>query len=146
MSATTTLREAVEAIEAALDAAPSLGVRRSDPLSGTATMTAQRGATGYFVRREITRNLDETRNADVSRVQDLLIVELQTRIGPKAQTVSRGDLYDRSDTVRNRITDLDFNRKWNLIHVDTREELRPGEWFKLLLRFSLKRFEIVGAG
>ncbi len=145
--ATTSLRTAIEAIEAHLDAAPPLGILRGDPLSGPSTMPSQRGATGYFVRRELTRNLAaETRNQDVSRVQDLLIVELQTRVSPKDQNTSRGTLYDLEDSVRNRVTQLDFNRRWNLVHIDTREELRPGEWLKVFIRFSLKRFEIVGAG
>lgn len=146
MSATTTLRTAIEAIEGQLDAAPALGIRRGDALSGPSTMANQRGAKGYFVSRELTQNLGETRNQDVSRVEDLILVQLQCRIKPKDQLTSRGELYDIEASVINRVTELAFNRKWNLTYVDTQQELDPGEWFKLFIRFSLKRFLAVGAG
>ena len=141
----TTLRTAIEAIEAQLEAVPSLGMRRSDPLSGPSTMANQRGAVGYEVVRTLTQILDETRNQDTSRVEDLIQVTLQKRLKPKDQKTSRGELYDLEQSVVNRVTELAFNRKWNLTFLDTQEEL-TGEWLQFMLRFSLKRFMQVGAG
>jgi len=143
---TTSLRTLIEDVETHLDAAPSLGIIRGDVLSGPATMAQQRGAMGYAVKRTLTRNLEENRNQDVARVEDLLIVELQARVKPKAQRTTRGELYDIEEAVINRVTELAHQRKWNPRYVDTLEELLPGEWFKLFVRFSFKRFQAVGGG
>ncbi len=145
--ANTTLRTAIEAIEAHIrDDLPDLELLQGDPLTGPATMPQQRGAVGFFVRRELTRNLGETRNQDTSRVEDLIVVELQKRINPKAQITARGEIYDKEQDVINRVTELSWNRRWNLTLVDSRELIRNGEWFAVLVRFSLKRFLEVGQG
>lgn len=144
---TTTLREAVEAIEAHIgEDLPDLGVLHAAAITGPSTMPQQRGSVGFAVRRELTRNLGETRNQDCSRVEDLIVVELQARIAPKAQLDARGDVYDSEQSVINRVTELAFNRRWNLTLVDAREVIRNGEWFAVLVRFSLKRYLEVGAG
>jgi hypothetical protein len=143
----TTLKAAIEAIEVHLrDDVPDLEILQGDAMSGPATLPQQRGAVGFSIRRELTRNLDETRNQDRSRVEDLLVVELQKRITPKSQLTARGEVYDKEDDVINRVTELAFNRGWNLTYRDTRDILRNGEWFSVLIRFSLKRFLAVGAG
>ncbi len=144
---TTTLREAIEAIEEHLrDDLPDLAIIQGDPVTGPATLPQQRGAVGFAVRRELTRNLGENRNQLNTRVEDLVIVELQKRISPKDQLESRGDVWDKERDVINRVTELSFNRRWNLVFVDTRDLIRGGEWFTVLIRFSLKRFLEVGAG
>ncbi len=147
MTADTSLKAAITAIEAHLQAPPDIGARLLDILTGPGTYPNQRGARSYLVRRELTRNLDESRNQDQSRVEDLIIVEIQARINPKNQRAARNDAYDLADVIRNRITGLGFERRWNLTHLDTREVVRlPGEWFTVLVRFTLKRFETVGSG
>lgn len=143
---TTTIRTLIEAVETHLEAAPDLGIKRSDPLSGPSTMASQRGKKGFYVRRELSRNLNETRNQDVSRVEDIVLIELQCRVSPKSQITSRGELYDIEQSVINRVTELANERRWNPVYIDTLEELEPGEWFKLFLRFSFKRFATVGGG
>ena len=143
----TTLRTAIEAIEAhILDDLPDLELLQSDPLSSPLTSPQQRGATGFFVRRELTRNLGETRNQDSARVEDVIIVELQSRIAPKSQIAVRGALYDKEGEVINRVSELGFNRRWNLTLLDARDQVRGGEWLAVLIRFSLKRYLEVGAG
>ncbi|MHA1570595.1 MAG: hypothetical protein ACTSWM_02140 [Alphaproteobacteria bacterium] len=143
----TTLRTAIEAIEAHVrDDLPDLAILQGDPLTGPATLPQQRGAVGFFVRRELTRNLGELRNQDRARVEDLIVVELQKRISPKDQLTARGEVWDKEQQVINRITELTFNRRWNLTYADTRDLVRNGEWFAVIIRFSLKRFVQVGAG
>lgn len=147
MAATTTIRELIEGIEAQIAAIPDLGVFLFDGLAAPETMPQHRGALGVSVRRELTRNLNETRNQDVSRVEDLVVVTIQRRVAPKDQKTARGEAYDLEDAILNRVTSLAFERRWNATHLDTRENLAPsGEWFRIFLRFSLKRFEPVGAG
>ncbi len=143
---TTTIRTLIEDIEDHLDALPDLGIKRGDVLSGPATMPNQRGAKGYAVKRTLTRNLNEHRNQNTARVEDLIAVELQARTKPKAQRTTRGELYDIEEAVINRVTDLGHQRKWNLVFFDTLEELNPGEWFKVTIRFSAKRILAVGGG
>ena len=147
MPSNTTLRTAIEAIEEhLLDDLPDLELLQGDPLSGPMTAPQQRGAVGFFVRRELTRNLGETRNQDTARVEDVIVVELQTRIVPKSQLAVRGALYDRESQVINRVTELAFRRQWNLTLLDARDQVRGGEWLAVLIRFSLKRYLEVGAG
>lgn len=141
-----TIREAVEAVEAQLQAAPDLGLTLGIGLGSPTTMPQQRGALAMFVRRELTRNLNEVRNQDTSRVEDHIVVELQARVQPKDQRTTRGALYDAEAAVLNRVTELTFQRRWNLVHIDTREVVRNGEWLAITVRFSLKRFEEVGQG
>lgn len=144
---TTTLKTAIEAIEAHIrDDLPDLAIVQGDPLTGPATLPQQRGAVGFFVRRELTRNLGETRNQDNSRVEDLVVVELQKRVAPKDQLTARGEVWDKEQQVIDRVTELAWNRKWNLTYQDTRDIIRNGEWFAVIIRFSLKRFLRVGAG
>lgn len=144
----TTIKEVITGIEAQIVAAPSLGIQVSDLINAPQTMPQQRGATGVSVKREITINLNETRNQDNSRVQDIVAVEIQIRVNPKDQKVSRNAAYDLENALLNRISSLTFERRWNMTHLDTREQVQGGggEWFTVLIRYSLKRFEPVGAG
>jgi len=147
MSALTTIREVIEGFEAQIEAAPALGVYLFDHLTSPDTMPQQRGAYGVAVRRELTRNLDQNRNQDVSRVEDLIVVEVLRRLGPKSQKTQRGQAHDLEASILNRVTQLDWERRWGVTHMDTREQvLTGGEWLKLILRFSVKRFESVGQG
>ena len=143
---TATLRTLIEDVEAQLVKAPDLGIKRGDALSGPSTMPNQRGKAGFYVRRELSRNLDQTRNQDNSRIEDIVVVEVQQRIQPKAQRTSRGALYDIEESIINRVTELAHERRWNPTYIDTLEELQPGEWLKVFIRFSFKRFGAVGGG
>lgn len=141
----TDLEDMLREIEARLRRAPDLGVELGAGLSNPTTMPNPRAAVSAFVRREFTRNLGETRNKDQSRVEDTVTVELLVRVNPKDQLASRKVAHDLEDSVRNRLTDLTFQRKWNAAHLDTREQVR-GEWLSVFLRFLFKRFETVGRG
>ena len=143
----TTLRTLVEAVETALEAAPSLGIRKGDGLRGVKSMPQQRGSIGFWVHRELTRNLPaQTRNQDVSRVEDIVVITLQARIKPKDQRDSRGDLYDLCDSVLNRVTELNTsNRKWNPTLVSIRDDL-TNEWLRTEMRIRFQRFQAVGGG
>jgi len=143
MAATTTLRAMVEAMEAQIAAAPTIAVQIGDPLSGPSTLPSQRGALALYVRRESTTNSEDVRDQDVALVHDVIAIELQIRLGPKAQITSRGELYDIVDRVRNRLTNLTFRRQLNIRHLDTREAVQ-GEWFTVTMRLSTKRFETLG--
>lgn len=144
----TTIRQLIEEIEALLEESPPLELTVGDPLSGPSTMPRARGAVSAFVRRESTVNTDQVRNQTFSEVEDLIVIELQYQINPKGQRMSRGELYDLADRVRNRVTRLAASgdrpkRQWNLKHFDTREQLTV-EHFKLFTRFTTKRFETLG--
>jgi hypothetical protein len=141
-----TIRQIIEATETRLEAAPDLGIKRSDPLTGPATMAQQRGAKGFYVYRERSVNLQETRNQDTIRTEDTIVVSVQCRVKPKAQTTSRGELYDIEQAVINRLTDPSWERSWTVVYNETEEEVEPGEWMRVDVRFSYKRHQQVGAG
>jgi hypothetical protein len=143
----TTIREVVEGFEAQIVKAPALGVTLSFLMTGPDTDPNQRAKVSCSVRREISRNLDQTRNQDRSRFEDLITVRLMRRIRPKAQLEARNDAYDLEESIVKRLTELTWERRWNVRHLDTREILKPpGEWLILLIRFSVKRYKEVGTG
>jgi len=140
----TTIRQVVEEFEAAIRKPPNIPVEILDPLTGPRTNPNQRGALSLSVRRESTRNLDLVRNQEHSHVEDIIVCEFQIRLSPKAQKVTRGEVFDVIDRVRNRLTNLTFRRQWNTKHLDTREQLRTGEHLTVFVRFETKRFETLG--
>lgn len=132
-------------IEAALLAAPSLGVNLGDSIQGA--QPNQLRHKGVWVERESTVNRDETRNYDASRVEDTIRVELSYRLSPKGQRTGRDAAYDLSKDIRNRLTDRGNATlaPYHLVYLDEDEEL-TGEWLILLLRFSSRRYATVGQG
>ena len=143
----TTLTVAVEAIETQLLAAPSLGIVQAATMAGTAVMPATRGAVGFEVTRETTINLDaQSRNQDMARVEDVVLVTLQRRIAPKDQlTTTRADMWNKEQAVINRVTELSVNRSLGLVFLSSRDVVAGG-WMKTTIKFRMRRQMQVGAG
>lgn len=129
-------------VEARCEAA---GVHVADELLGTTS--APRQHQSARVGRESTDNTDQLRNQEISRVEDVVVVELWFELPPKQQRLGRDAAHVTARAVRNAVTDLaDTQQRRNgQTHLSTVDEPR-GEWLTITQRYRFRRYEEVGRG
>lgn len=121
------------------------GVFVSDELIGD-TSTARRHKSAR-VGRVSTVNLNEFRDQDIARVEDVVAVELTFEIKPHDQRATRNAAYETSRDVRNKLTDLSDSlmRRNGQTHLDSTEVVEEG-WFIITDQYRYRRYEEVGRG
>ena len=140
-----TIAQALGVIEAALVAAPSLGVALVDGRQGVTSAT--RAHYGVAVRRESTRNLDLYRDQDFARVEDEVAVDLTYRVSPKDQRTSRDAALAVEQGIVNRLTEASAALAlYHPRYVSSEMATPSGEWQTITITFALTRDQQVGAG
>ena len=140
-----TIAQALGVIEAALVAAPSLGVTLVDGRQGVTSAT--RAHYGVTVRREATRNLDLYRDQDFARVEDEVAVDLTYRVSPKDQRTSRDAALSVEQDIVNRLTEASAALAlYHPRYVGSEAATPSGEWQTITITFALTRDQQVGAG
>lgn len=139
---TMALERLIELVEESVGEA---GVHVSDSLLGTTSTT--RLHESARVARESTTNTDQFRNQDISRVEDVIVVELVFELQPHQQREARNAAYVTSRNVRNKITRLANPRMRHNgeTHLDTDEVVEDG-WLIITDRYRFRRYEQVGRG
>ena len=142
---TRTITQALGAVEAALVAAPSLGVSLIDGREGITSAT--RAHHGVFVRRESTDNLDLYRDQDIARVEDEITVDLTYRVTPKNQRTSRDAALAVEEAIINRLTEASTAlASYHPRYIGSQIGTPSGEWQTVSITFALTRDQQVGAG
>ena len=142
---TRTITQALGAVEAALVAAPSLGVTLIDGREGITSAT--RAHHGVFVRRESTDNLDLYRDQDIARVEDEIAVDLTYRVSPKDQRTSRDAALAVEEAIINRLTEASTAlASYHPRYIGSQIGTPSGEWQTVSITFALTRDQQVGAG
>lgn len=145
LASTVPLEVMIIDLEAAIEAAPLLDVQIADGLRGHTSAT--QFARSVKVNRESTRNLEQSRGRDSTRVEDIVVVELAFRIRPKDQRASRNEAYDLARQLRNRVTQYAHPtlHPYDTRHMTTAERVN-GEWLEITQRYRFHRNESVGQG
>ena len=140
-----TIAQALGVIEAALVAAPSLGVTLVDGRQGVTSAT--RAHYGVTVRRASTRNLDLYRDQDFARVEDEVAVDMTYRVSPKDQRTSRNAALAVEQGIVNRLTEASAALAlYHPRYVGSDMTTPSGEWQTITITFALTRDQQVGAG
>ena len=125
------------------EAITEAGVHVSDELGGGTSTPRKHESARVMVESSI--NTDQTRNQDVSRMVDIIEVQLAFQLRPSGQRLTRNAGHVTSRVVRNKITFEAANQlaESRPIHLTTVPDIQ-GEWFTITDRYRFYRFEEVG--